>query len=208
MPKCGNCKHDHATVSDIKACYSGESVAVVVKERVPSPWPASEAQIAYIVGLQVERELPDEYDVMPETDIAKLDKDEASRKIQELKRLPYKHPRGESSKAPTVDVPPGRYALRGDDNVWRFFEVQDGKGRWDGYKFTKQLIGAPGAYRKESMQASRRIQIMNAISENVKQAMIDYGLHSGVCGRCSSPLSDPDSLARGIGPVCAGKMGW
>lgn len=30
--------------------------------------------------------------------------------------------------------------------------------------------------------------------------------HEGTCGRCSRPLTDPDSIARGLGPECAGKV--
>ena len=28
--------------------------------------------------------------------------------------------------------------------------------------------------------------------------------HEGKCGRCGRPLTDPESIARGIGPICAG----
>lgn len=31
--------------------------------------------------------------------------------------------------------------------------------------------------------------------------------HEGVCGRCCRPLTDPESIARGIGPECIKKMG-
>jgi hypothetical protein len=31
--------------------------------------------------------------------------------------------------------------------------------------------------------------------------------HEGRCGRCGRPLTDPESQDRGIGPVCASKMG-
>src|ERR1700752_4765990 len=30
--------------------------------------------------------------------------------------------------------------------------------------------------------------------------------HEGTCGRCARPLTDPQSIARGIGPECASKM--
>lgn len=29
--------------------------------------------------------------------------------------------------------------------------------------------------------------------------------HEGKCGRCSRPLTDPESILRGLGPTCAGK---
>lgn len=31
--------------------------------------------------------------------------------------------------------------------------------------------------------------------------------HEGQCGRCNRPLTDPESIARGIGPECIKKMG-
>ena len=31
--------------------------------------------------------------------------------------------------------------------------------------------------------------------------------HEGQCGKCGRPLTDPDSIARGIGPECIKKMG-
>jgi hypothetical protein len=34
----------------------------------------------------------------------------------------------------------------------------------------------------------------------------EYGHLYGVCARCGRPLTDEDSIARGIGPVCAGKF--
>lgn len=30
--------------------------------------------------------------------------------------------------------------------------------------------------------------------------------HEGACGRCGRPLTDPESIARGIGPECIKKM--
>lgn len=39
-------------------------------------------------------------------------------------------------------------------------------------------------------------------------ALVEYGHRTGNCGICSRPLSDPESVERGIGPVCAAKYGW
>jgi hypothetical protein len=94
---------------------------------------------------------------------------------------------------------------------WRFFEVsKPDKGRWTGYTFIKRLIGAPGQYRKVEVAGGPqgRNEVLAKIEADPQKAMIDYGLQSKVCGKCSSPLSDPESLARGIGPICARKLGW
>jgi uncharacterized protein DUF6011 len=32
--------------------------------------------------------------------------------------------------------------------------------------------------------------------------------HAGRCGRCARTLTEPESIACGIGPECRGKMGW
>lgn len=208
--KCGKCQGYHETISGVKACYAGETVAKVEQPLVKSDWPPSEAQIKYVLGLQRERELPDEYEVMNADALAALDKAQVSRMIQELKVLPYKQPKGTDHAIKWEVIIEGRYALHWEDEGWFFYEVTKGKAntRWDGYTFIRRLIGAPGAYKKINMKASDRDEAFAAIEENPKQAMLDYGLHSGVCGRCSSPLSDPESLARGIGPKCASKMGW
>jgi len=42
--------------------------------------------------------------------------------------------------------------------------------------------------------------------ENVTAGILPTQLevwHEGSCGRCGRPLTDPESIARGIGPVCA-----
>lgn len=33
-----------------------------------------------------------------------------------------------------------------------------------------------------------------------------YGMFTGKCGICGRPLTDPESVGRGIGPDCLGKL--
>lgn len=172
-------------------------------------WPASEKQIAYVVGLQKERALPDGYTSSGPDELRAMERDEVSAKIAFLNTLPRK-PGAETTGGQTkYDMPEARYALKGEDGVWRFYQVdKPDKGRWAGYVFIKQLIGAPGQYRKEVPPAHRRHALLRDIEKDYKQAMIDYGLQSNECGKCHSPLTNTESRARGIGPKCAGKMGW
>jgi hypothetical protein len=37
---------------------------------------------------------------------------------------------------------------------------------------------------------------------------VAYGKKFGRCAVCMRELSDPESIERGIGPVCAERMGW
>ena len=39
-------------------------------------------------------------------------------------------------------------------------------------------------------------------------AAIRYGKQSGACSCCGRELTDPRSIERGIGPICATKFGW
>lgn len=216
--KCGKCKQRHALPDEVRACYQGIDVPVVKEPanilKGGVVWPPSDAQVKYVLGLQEQRSLPPEFDVHLEPEIRAMDKAEVSRLIEELKRFPYKAPISNGQQQQWT-MPEGRYAIKPEAGPgvgtgrWSFFEItKPTEGRWAGYTFIKRLIGAPGAYRKENMSKEERTKWLTAIEKDPKQAMVDYGLESGVCGRCASPLTDPDSLARGLGPVCAGKSGW
>lgn len=45
-------------------------------------------------------------------------------------------------------------------------------------------------------------------SVDPKGAAIKYGRMLGACSVCGKTLKDPESIEMGIGPICAGKMGW
>lgn len=213
--RCAHCRARDVDVAHVRECSGiqfnerlNDSTGLVKVKEEPM-WPASDAQVAYVEGLQRERTLPSEYVVKTEREIRLMEKDEVSRLIGELKVLPYKVPNGNGQ--PNYDMPSGRYALQATpgSDLWMFFQVDKPvRGRWKGYTFIKRLVGAPGDYKKIDMPASDRGQILGRIQANIERAMTDYGLQSGVCGRCSSPLTDPQSLARGIGPICIGKLGW
>lgn len=49
--------------------------------------------------------------------------------------------------------------------------------------------------------------IMGAASDPLNAA-IRYGKVSGECSCCGRELTDPRSIERGIGPICAEKFGW
>lgn len=47
-----------------------------------------------------------------------------------------------------------------------------------------------------------------AVAADPKQAAVAYGKKYGSCACCGRELSNPESIALGIGPICAGKYGW
>jgi hypothetical protein len=46
-------------------------------------------------------------------------------------------------------------------------------------------------------------EIANAIAANPAARMKEFGDITGTCAKCGRPLEDPESVARGLGPVCA-----
>lgn len=143
--------------------------------------------------------------------------------------------RSPASGAPTSrewKMPAGRYALlhheyhdpgvNADiatgytDSSWRFYLVdKPSEGRWKGYTFIKRLIGQPGDYKRIDVPKGERMDLLKKIEADPLKAMIDFGKHSEHCGKCGAALSNDDkpgpdgltSIKRGIGPVCAAKMG-
>lgn len=205
--RCGKCGRNAADVGEVRRCYDG-----VADAHKPTS-PPSEAQVDYLLGLQEDRIIPDGYVVKSKAEIWLMERPEVSAQISMLKLCQRK----DAGKGRHQwSMPEGRYAIleefgtdNNEDAMWTFWQVdKPTEGRWEGYTFLKQLIGAPGTYKKINVENRRRQEVLRAIEADPKQAMIDYGLKSGVCGRCSSPLTDPGSLARGIGPKCAAKSGW
>ena len=47
-----------------------------------------------------------------------------------------------------------------------------------------------------------------AVASDPANAAIAYGKKYGSCAVCARTLSDPVSVERGIGPICAGRYGW
>jgi hypothetical protein len=55
--------------------------------------------------------------------------------------------------------------------------------------------------------ADELAQIEEIMCDPFKHA-VRFGHAEGKCSVCSRPLSDPESIAAGIGPVCRAKFGW
>jgi len=51
------------------------------------------------------------------------------------------------------------------------------------------------------------IEFVAKLDENVLEQAIAYGKETGVCCCCNAELTNPESIAAGIGPICAGRWG-
>jgi hypothetical protein len=56
--------------------------------------------------------------------------------------------------------------------------------------------------------SSEQLAEIQHIAADPKQAAIAHGKEWGVCCVCNRTLTDPISVANGIGPICADRFGW
>jgi Family of unknown function (DUF6011) len=113
-----------------------------------------------------------------------------------------------------------RFAIESpEDNVLRFLIVEmidDQESKWDGWTFVKVQAsddihklghwrpGAKQTYKGKSHALVRALAAMPL--DELHVAMLRYGLEIGSCGVCGRTLTDENSRAAGIGPICAAKM--
>src|SRR5215510_2010016 len=92
------------------------------------------------------------------------------------------------------------------NNEERFFRVRHGAEgtRWEGYVF---LDVQASDYFYPIKDAKHRMAVLYTIAQDPIKAMNEYGLKLGRCGVCNRTLTDRHSILRGIGPICAAKLG-
>jgi hypothetical protein len=168
--------------------------------------PPSDRQVKYALDLLESRVWPDGFS---DEDLRGMERRVVSDLIDRLHKAPRRPSDRQVGatgfkKDEFADVPNGRYALNYEDEGWKFFQVHQGVK----IAFLDLLIGSPGSYRKQSMRGAPRVKILERIQEDPRSASVNFGIQSGTCGICSSPLTNEESLKLGIGPVCRAKMGW
>lgn len=112
----------------------------------------------------------------------------------------------------TTRIPAGRYAIVGKDgSTVRMYRVSYGTaGKWKGFRFIVRLRADGGHTFQEDRiaDAAHRAAIFAYLTAHTEECAARYGHLTNHCGMCNRVLSDPESIARGIGPICAGKAGW
>lgn len=88
---------------------------------------------------------------------------------------------------------------------WIFVRTGDFEHDSKGERAGSQRPGS-GHYtvRQGQVDVSEQLE---RILQNPLEAAAAFGLNTGRCGKCFSRLTDPDSIATGIGPVCAKHYG-
>ena len=111
-------------------------------------------------------------------------------------------------------LPLGRYAVPSGDTRLKVRVSRAGKNSsWFGTIFVDDgaEYGQRRNYGRQKPGQAYSGQIedeLKAIAADPKAAMAAYGHLVGRCGVCNRALEDEKSVALGIGPICAGKMGW
>ena len=113
-----------------------------------------------------------------------------------------------SQHEPTAeDVPAGRYAVATEDgatNALAFYKVdRPTEGRWAGYTFVKLIVSDD---EQRLSRAASQAVLAKIAEVGPAEASALYGHEIGSCGVCGKVLTNDESRARGIGPVCAARV--
>jgi hypothetical protein len=125
--------------------------------------------------------------------------------------------------APTVDVSQieqafDRARASGKSKVWLHvagvrFTPAPANGKNPGALYVTQGTDYLGKITGGKFQCTRECDAETsakvvAIAADPKNAAITEGRTTGTCAVCSRELTDPASVAAGIGPICAERFGW
>jgi Family of unknown function (DUF6011) len=195
MPiKCGSCKDRHETVEQVRACYGA----------TPEP-DATERQLTFIATLRRERN-------MPEYAGPKLTKRGASSTIDALLAIPkpkvQAKPEAElqTKRTPFPDVPQGYYATpsaTGNNDLDFWFVKRPKNGRWAGRTFVKRYLGGTGSI--DTPRSAARPALEAIVALGIEKSGILFADKLGRCMNCGLPLTDEESRAARMGPVCRSK---
>lgn len=96
------------------------------------------------------------------------------------------------------EIPAGSYRVDGAN--YRVDKPEH--GRWAGYTFVRNLDTDDNV-----RNATVRNTILRRITEiGPKDCAVAYGRKTHHCGMCGRELTNPESIAAGIGPICAGRF--
>lgn len=173
---------------------------------------ATEKQVAFIHKLVGERQIPWGTRGLTEPEVAAMDVKQASGMIEFLLAMPRRTVVLDYGKfnQQVAGLPNSKYALETaallpylvSENVsgdLLFVEVREFKGR----KYVRRLHGAPGSFTRTRFSVEDGLQVVSAIAANPAAAALAFSVAYTCCACCLAPLTDEESRARGMGPICA-----
>jgi len=170
--------------------------------------PPTIKQVEFMNSLIAQKEIPEGFPVLPNSP----NRGDVSKQIEALLKLPVKKQAAPpAATQPEKTIPAGRYAVTGNDNTTDFYQVNHGKPgtKWEGVIFVDLLTGAPGGFNRTPIYSkAAKNCIIDKIAANPEAALRRFGIELGICGICGSPLTNPESIAYGIGAKCREKVGF
>lgn len=159
-------------------------------EPMMAPGP-SEKQVAFALRLLAERPTYDTAGLSDEEFVAlHKSKRDASNLIDRLLATPKSAP----AKA---EPPEGIHYL--DGTVYKVQEAKRGSGR----KYAKVLTATEGRGEWEYLGRGTAFYRLSDDTLMTLEDAQEFGKLYGVCCRCGATLTDENSIAAGIGPICA-----
>lgn len=156
---------------------------------------ATDKQKAYLQTLAAERTLSEQ--MSADCGSATLSKSMASYLINALKGMPRT---ASSAPSTSAKATPGYY-VRGQ----AYYVVVENKSKTSTY--AKVLAKSEAGRWFWAYAPGVGVTLADSTPLTLREAASFGHLH-GVCIRCCADLTDPESVQRGIGPVCAKKMGF
>jgi hypothetical protein len=182
--KCGNCHATHESVNEVRGCYQGWSA--------PDP---RTRQAAHDRAADVD-DMRQGIAVTPQTRRGSgsgLALVKAQRTALRAALATLAPSKAHVHMAVTVET------------KLRFFKLDiPQKGKWVDTVFIHEQA-SDDLYPVRSVD--RQARILDALLADPAAALARYGQELEQCGICGKTLTDEDSRARGIGPVCMDKMG-
>jgi hypothetical protein len=100
-----------------------------------------------------------------------------------------------------VNVKPSRDGA----SLWVTSQTETEEGR---YGLQPKYLGKITSSGMDSRIPDEVKAVLEEAAKDPLTAAIRYGKLSGSCSCCGRTLTDPESVERGIGPICATKFGW
>ncbi len=173
--------------------------------------PITDRQTKYLTDLANGRQMEDADRTFLLEHMKEMDTKLASKWIDALRLLPPKPKKQDQGRwAIPSSIPDGRYAVRNSKKTWVFFRIVTKEDKQNGleYRAVQKVLGSPGAFRYDRVTGEEWMLAINEIGKDPGLFSQMFGIQVGACGVCGSPLTDPDSIRLGIGPICARKYGF
>jgi hypothetical protein len=113
-------------------------------------------------------------------------------------------PAPEKAPAPEFPVPVGYYAIpsRKPGQDLDFFCIKAGKGKWEGRTFVNEVIGGRVVFGVRLSRDEQAAAVEGILAVGIEATRKRYADEIGNCWNCNKLLTDNESRALGIGPVC------